>query len=444
LLFCQQDYCFSCKNREIEDRLQRFEVNFTMKHNLNAEIISIGTEILLGELTDTNSVFMARILRDLGINLYYMTTVGDNKDRIADSIRAALSRAQIVITCGGLGPTVDDMTRQAVADATSRGLTFHQNLLDQIAARFAGFNAVMTENNRQQAYLPDNAIPVENPVGTAPSFIVEHGGGIVISLPGVPREMKFLLTEKIVPYLHEQYNLGIIKARTLKSAGIGESALDDLIGREILEASNPTVGLAAHSGQIDIRITAKADKITDADRLIADVEAQIRARANQFIFGADDDQLEDVLVGFLKQHEAKLAIVQAGIGDVITQAIQSTKIGEETLAGSHIFTNPDELRQAFSINQAETASLRDLAIRAVEVAREKTDAAAAIAIISLPDVDEDADVVEGTAIAVSTGTKVRSRVYGFGAQSEVARDWVRSWSLSVVWRMLTEKLADAD
>ncbi|MFW5709169.1 MAG: competence/damage-inducible protein A, partial [Chloroflexota bacterium] len=199
-----------------------------MNQDVTAEIISIGTEILLGELTDTNSVYIARVMRDLGINLYTMVSVGDNRKRIAEAVRAAMSRADLVITCGGLGPTVDDMTRQSVADATDRGLTFHQSLLDQIAERFRGFNVQMTENNRQQAYLPDNATVIENPVGTAPAFIVEHQGRIVISLPGVPREMKFLMSEHVVPFLRERYWLGIIKARVLKSAGIGESALDDL------------------------------------------------------------------------------------------------------------------------------------------------------------------------------------------------------------------------
>lgn len=414
-----------------------------MAHNLNAEVISIGTEILLGELVDTNSVFMARTLRDLGINLYYMTTVGDNEVRIADSIRTALSRAQIVITCGGLGPTVDDMTRQAVASATDRGLTFHQNLLDQIAARFASFKVTMTENNRQQAYLPDNAITVENPVGTAPAFIVEHDEGMVISLPGVPREMKFLITEKIVPYLRERYNLGIIKARVLKTAGIGESALDDLIGRELLGQSNPTIGLAAHSGQIDIRLTAKADDESTADQMIADMESMIRSRANQFIFGADDDRLEDVLVAYMNQNDATIALVQAGIDDVITQAIHSTTAGKAVLKVSHVFANPEELRQTLSLNSNnDNTSLRDLALLAAKSSCEDGEASVGVAIVSLPDVDEDADVAQGTAIAIHTDQRARSRVYGFGAQSDVARDWVRSWSLSVVWRLLREKFDD--
>ena len=140
-----------------------------MPDNPNAEIIAIGTELLLGEITDTNSVFMARQLRDIGVNMYFMTTVGDNLGRITDAISAALDRAEIVITSGGLGPTVDDMTRQAVADAVASPLEFHQSLYDGIAERFRGFGSKMTENNRQQAYLPQGAILVENPVGTAPT-----------------------------------------------------------------------------------------------------------------------------------------------------------------------------------------------------------------------------------------------------------------------------------
>ena len=141
-----------------------------MTSQVNSELISIGTEILLGEITDTNSVYLAKALRDVGINVFYMTSVGDNRQRIADTIRTAMQRSNLVITCGGLGPTVDDMTRQAVADATDRGLEFQQGLFDQIAERFKSFRSAMSENNRQQAFLPAGAICIEISVGTAPSF----------------------------------------------------------------------------------------------------------------------------------------------------------------------------------------------------------------------------------------------------------------------------------
>lgn len=408
-----------------------------MTQNINAEVISIGTEILLGELTDTNSVFIARMLRDLGINLYYMTSVGDNRERIANAVRIARSRAQVVITCGGLGPTVDDMTRQSVADATERGLTFHQELLDQIAARFQNFRSQMTENNKQQAYLPDNAIVIENPVGTAPSFIVEQGDGAVISLPGVPREMKFLMQERVVPYLRQKYQLGIIKAHTLRAAGIGESTLDDLIGHEILEASNPTVGLAAHHGQIDVRITAKAATEAEADAMIAVVEAQIMAKVGRYIYGKNDDTLEHVLISLLQPQNKRLAVVQAGLGDMIQQALRMVDGGKTVLALSEDYADPSAVYAAYSV--APGTPLREAAAAIGEAAAVKSGAYATIVIISQPDVDEASDSTESSVVAVYQNGVVRDRVYGFGGKSEVARSWMTRWSLSYIWQMLKEE-----
>ncbi|KAB2859734.1 MAG: CinA family nicotinamide mononucleotide deamidase-related protein, partial [Anaerolineae bacterium] len=258
---------------------------------MNAEIIAIGTELLLGEITDTNSTHIARTLRDIGVNLFYVTSVGDNLPRITQSIKLGLSRSDLVITTGGLGPTVDDMTRQAVADATGRPLEFRQDLLDQIAERFRRFGSRMSENNRQQAHIPAGAIPIENPVGTAPCYIVEDEQGIIISLPGVPSEMKFLLSQRVIPYLQEKMGQkGIIKALVLKTAGIGESLIDEKIA-DLMTYANPTVGLAAHTGQTDIRITARADTEAEADEMITKIEHIVRQRLGDFIYGTGKDPL---------------------------------------------------------------------------------------------------------------------------------------------------------
>ncbi len=405
--------------------------------NLNAEVIAIGTEILLGELTDTNSVFLARTLRDLGINLYYMTSVGDNEARIADAIRSALGRAQIVITCGGLGPTIDDKTRESVAAATDRDLTFHQDLLDAIAARFSGFRAQMTENNRRQAYVPDGAVIIENPVGTAPSFAVEVGDQVVISLPGVPRELKYLMIERVVPYLREHYGIvgAIIKARILKAAGIGESALDEMIGADILERSNPTVGLAAHSGQIDVRITAKADTEAEADRLIAITEALLRERIGDYIFGVDTDTLEQAYLTEAQAHEITTAIAEIGIDPIISQRFSSGAIVQvETLR------DPEVLRAEWGITEA--GSLRDLAEAAVRALHDRSGAGVCLVALSYPDLALDnADVNEASAVAVWVNGAIRSRSYGFGGATDTARVWMVTWALSNAWRMLREARA---
>ncbi|MBC8171326.1 MAG: CinA family nicotinamide mononucleotide deamidase-related protein [Anaerolineae bacterium] len=404
-----------------------------MKHNINAEIISIGTEILLGEITDTNSVFIARQLRDLGINLYFMTSVGDNRLRIADAIRIALSRARVVITCGGLGPTVDDMTRQSVADATERELVFHQVLLDQIKTRFQSFHVNMTANNRQQAYLPAGAIAIENPVGTAPSFAVEHRDAVVISLPGVPREMKFLMTEKVIPYLHSKYDLGVIKARVLKTAGIGESMLDELIGRDLLEMSNPTIGLAAHNGQVDVRITAKADTLDSVNAMIQETEILLTAKIADYVFGYDDDNLDTILISELQSIGGTVAIYEAGIGNAISQLFKNQ--AGNVLKVAHSYEHPDELRQILA---EANITLRELSLRSAQHLQSETQAAVCISVVSLPDVEESADIVEATAVSIVVGEAARTRAYGFGGKSNLARQWVSTWAVAAAWRMLRE------
>jgi nicotinamide-nucleotide amidase len=411
-----------------------------MPTTVNAEIIAIGTELLLGEITDTNSVFIARCLRDIGVNLYYMTSVGDNEQRIISAIQIALSRADLVITCGGLGPTVDDMTRQAVAAATDRGLRFHQFLLDAIAERFASFHAQMTTNNHQQAYLPDDAIVIENPVGTAPSFIVEHKGKYVISLPGVPREMKFLMAEKVVPFLKTQYTLGtsIIKARILHSAGIGESLLDAQIGKELLQQSNPTVGLAAHAGQVDIRITAKADSESEADEMIRSVEDKIRDRVGQHIYGVDGIKIEDVLVQLLIDHNTKLSIVEAGLKEPVSRRIFDVSNGTSVLSQIYEFESPDKLKSDLGLEPS--LNIRETAELAARIACERSASTAGIAVVCIPYIDElHSDSEGGIALAVYTPEKLRSRVYGFGGQADIAPQWAATWSMSMLWQLLTEK-----
>jgi nicotinamide-nucleotide amidase len=288
-----------------------------------AEIITIGTELLLGETADTNTRFIARTLRSLGVDLYRTQTVGDNVGRIAEAVRAALQRANIVITTGGLGPTVDDPTRQAIADAAGTTLEFHPELWEQIVARIGRYGRSPTENQKRQAYIPKGAIVIENPVGTAPAFIIETRSPstdfpvtdmhVVITLPGVPREMETLLADSVVPYLQKRFDLhDVIAVRTLHVSGIGEGSLDDKIG-DLELLSNPTVGLTAHSGIVDIRIAAKAASASEADRMIAEVEKDARLRLGKDIFGADNDSLEGITMAALAQQGWSLACVESGL-----------------------------------------------------------------------------------------------------------------------------------
>jgi nicotinamide-nucleotide amidase len=288
-----------------------------------AEIITIGTEILLGEIVDTNAPYIARTLSSLGIDLYRKSTIGDNAVRIAAAVQQALERADIVITTGGLGPTIDDPTREAIALAMGVETEFRPELWEQIQDRFRRFDRIPTENNKRQAHIPKGSIAVENPVGTAPAFIVESGQKAIFCLPGVPREMEHLLEYAVKPYLLKRYNLkGLIKSRLLHTAGAGESQIDDLI-QDLEILTNPTVGLAAHAGQVDVRITAKAETLEEADRLIAKIEKELRSRLGEWVYGADGDTLEAAALQNLARLGWRLAVLEAGLNGCLTQRLAS-------------------------------------------------------------------------------------------------------------------------
>jgi nicotinamide-nucleotide amidase len=288
---------------------------------MRAEIITIGTELLLGEIVDTNTTTIAKILRDLGVDLFRCTTVGDNAERICGVVQESLMRADVVLTSGGLGPTVDDATREGISRAFSLPLEFREELWAQIQARFARFGVRPTENNRQQAQVPQGSLAVENPVGTAPAFIVEGEDATLIALPGVPSELQVLLDSAVEPYLRERFGLGdVIHTRTLRTVGVGESALDSRI-RDLELLDNPTVGLAAHPGQVDIRITAKAETTGRAREMISEIEADLLGRVGEFVYAYDSDTLEGVALDRIQRMGWQIYSIEAGTGGLLAERL---------------------------------------------------------------------------------------------------------------------------
>jgi len=290
----------------------------------SAEIITIGTEILLGEIVDTNTRYIARTLRGMGVDIYRTITIGDNTERIAEAIRNSMHRADIVITTGGLGPTVDDPTREAVAKAADVELEFREDLWEQVVAIISRYGRKPSENQKRQAYVPKGALAIPNPVGTAPCFIVETERNAVVSLPGVPNEMEHILHESVIPYLQKRFNLDeIIKIRVLHCAGLGEGMIDEQIA-ELETLSNPTVGLAAHTGVVDIRIAAKAKSEAEADRMIADIEHKIREQLGDVVFGVDEDRLEEVVLNAVAKRGWTLVAVESGLDGLLARKLPHT------------------------------------------------------------------------------------------------------------------------
>jgi len=383
----------------------------------SAEIITIGTEILLGEIVDTNTRFLARGLRGLGVNLFRTVTIGDNAQRIAEAVQDSMRRADIVITTGGLGPTVDDPTREAVARALGVETEFREELWEQVKTVIARYGRVPGENQKRQAMLPRGAIAIENPVGSAPSFIVEtpsppaplpstplqgasrgEGGRVIISLPGVPQEMETIFHRSVVPYLQKKFNLNeIIKVRLLHTSGMGEAAIDEQVG-EFERLANPTVGLAAHAGLVDIRLAAKAKNENEADRLIAEVETAIRARLGNAVFGADEETLERAALEAAAARGWNLAALESGLDGRLARGLSAAQPANLVAVESP------------ALSEVEVAALQpgELAARTREL-RERSGAKAALGVALFRSESEQAIELH---LATPEGEKSHRLTYG--------------------------------
>jgi len=303
----------------------------------SVEIVAIGTEILLGHLLDTNSAHVARALADAGIDVYAKHAVGDNAARLEAMLRGALERADGVITTGGLGPTVDDLTKEAVAAAVGVPLVLDEPSIAAIEERLRSFGRTgpLTPNNRRQAMLPAGCVVLPNPYGTAPGFVaVRADGRFVACMPGVPREMKPMLADRLIPWIVRTYGIGdAIFTRTLHTVGISESLLDTQIETLFRTLENPKIAMLAHEGKVDVKIMAKARDRAAADAAIAPVEAELRERIGRGIFGVDDETLEGALVHRLTAAGATFATAESLTGGSLADAIVRVPGASATFRG---------------------------------------------------------------------------------------------------------------
>ena len=325
---------------------------------MKAEVIAIGSELLLGQIIDTNSSYIAKRLAENGIELVQTTTVGDDLRQMKEVIRGAASRSQIVITTGGIGPTEDDLTREAIAEGFQRPLTFQPHLMEQIETLFKKRGFRMAENNRKQAYIPEGSIPIENPKGTAPGFIVEHSNGSIISIPGVPPEMEYLMENTVIPYLRKRFDLKheVIQYRVLRACGLGESAIGLQIKDLMKEGQDPSVGTLASIGDIRIRITAKADNPEEASNLIQKMEQEIRKRLGILIYGVDNETLHGNIAKELEKLNLTLSVVETFTGGTISQKLASTN--SNSFVQGVVLPSETSQSQFLSLSLKEIDSLR--------------------------------------------------------------------------------------
>lgn len=289
--------------------------------SLRAELIMVGTELLLGQIVDTNAAYLAQQLARCGINVYHKTTVGDNWTRLAAVLGQALNRADIIITSGGLGPTEDDLTKEVLAAVVGRDLVLDEEALAHLESWFSRQGRVMPERNRKQVMLPRGAQAIPNQWGTAPGVLLELGDQVVVCLPGVPRELRGMMETTVLPFLEKRYGAqGVIRSRTLRFCGIGESQLEELV-RPLLASSNPTVAPYAGTGEVKLRVTAKAASEEEAWALIEPVQREIERLAGEWLYGYDDDTLEAVVARLLLERGRTLAVAESCTGGLITHRL---------------------------------------------------------------------------------------------------------------------------
>ena len=301
---------------------------------MKAEIIAVGTELLLGQIVNTNARDLAAGLSDCGVIVYYQTVVGDNPGRLKDAIKDAYERVDLVILTGGLGPTKDDLTKEIIAQYFGKKLVLDQPSLDRIKGYFDRMGREMNETNEKQAYMPEGCIILENDCGTAPGLIVEEGEKIAILLPGPPKEMNPMFENKVKPWLSEKTG-STIKSRTLKMIDIGESNMAAAVS-DLMDGENPTVAPYAKEGESELRITAMAKTEEEADKLIEPVAKEIYARLGEYIYGEDDTTLVEALVKKLIDKKLTISTAESCTGGLIASEITSVAGSSEIFGSGYV------------------------------------------------------------------------------------------------------------
>ena len=380
---------------------------------MRCEVIAIGTELLLGQIHDTNSAWIGEHLALAGIDSLHQTKIGDNLDRIVEALNLALSRSDAVITCGGLGPTQDDITRDAIAAVMGVGMERREDIGEKIRHMFESRGRKMPENNLRQADVPQGASVIAQMPGTAPGLLCPIGEQVIYAVPGVPNEMRTMMQGTILPDLQRRAGVaGVIKSRVLKTWGHSESGLAELLGDRISELDrigNPTLAFQASGIEgLKVRITAKADDESKAQTIVAEEEKLIREILGQYIFGIDEQTMESVVIDRLRAKHQKLAIAEVASGGLVSARLTQTDGHHEVLVGSVIATSSSAREDVLDISGDEIGTREAAASLAVKV-REKFRADIGLSTTGIFDIDPNASATVGETylgIATDDGVEV--------------------------------------
>jgi nicotinamide-nucleotide amidase len=394
---------------------------------MRIEILCTGDEVLTGKIVNTNFSYMAQKLEDVGLSVHWGTTVGDDREALLAAFKLAGERADAVIVNGGLGPTVDDLSQEVAAQAAGVELVLHQEWLEKMETFFSRRARTMPPNNRKQAMLPSTAEMIDNPVGTACGFAMDIGKARFFFTPGVPREMRKMLEEQVIPRILARSGApASIYLKRFHSYGLGESHVDELLtGVEALDPEGGVkLGFRAHYPQLETKLTVRGTDMDDVHRKLAPIAAEVKKRLGNFIMAEDDQTLEGVVVAALAAKQATLSVVETFTSGQIAARLAHLPNAEHIFRRGVVVRSFAELHNVFSLKSTDLsgAMTEEATIAVAQAAREQTGATTALVV--LIDLDEGADRIDfgGTiwiGIATAEGVEFRrSRILG-------GREWVR-------------------
>jgi len=404
----------------------------------DAEIIAVGTELLTPQKIDTNSLYLTDQLNALGVEVVRKSIVGDERDRLTETIVGALRRSQIVLVTGGLGPTEDDITRDAAAAALGRQLEFNEQVCEWLVERFKRFGRKMAENNKRQAYILQGAQILQNDWGTAPGQWIEQNGSVVVLLPGPPKEMKSLFAARCLPKLQERLPAQVIRARFYRVAGMGESDLDSLIAPVYTRCSNPVTTILAAVSDIQIHLRARCETAVEAEALLEEVGSQLEALIGDRLYARNGEPLEQIVGQLLLAQGAHLSVAESATGGMLGERITSIAGASQYFSGGFL-TYTDAMKMKLLGVPAEmlekhTAVSEPVAIAMAEGARRKTESEWALSVTGYagPDGEHVGQVFVG--LAGPKGAEAR------GLQFPGDRERIRTLATNIALDLLRRRL----
>lgn len=409
---------------------------------MNCSIISVGTEILFGQIVNTNTVFLSQELNHLGFNVLYHYTVGDNAKRLKEILVDNMNKVDLIITTGGLGPTQDDITKEMIAEAFDEKLVEHKPSMDNLTSFFQKLNRTMTPNNIKQAYLPENAIVFNNDRGTAPGFAIEKNNKIAIAMPGPPQEMKFIFETYVKPYLFEKSE-SIIFYKVLRFFGIGESALEAELEDLITNQTDPTLAPYAKMGGVSLRIASKKRTLAEAEKTVEEMIEKVKERLSHYIYSYDNEELVDVVAKRLMNQNITIATAESCTGGGLASALTDIPGISKVFHGGYVTYSNEAKMEALGVKeetlQTYGAVSKETAVEMVEGVFDKTNSDLCIAITGIagPGGGTPSKPVGLIYIALKYKEKVICKEYKLAFQS---REQNRNYSILLMLNMINRNI----